>query len=95
MHERRGVISLEDIPVTESAFGKQVVILMPEAVQISDETAKATLERQLSANALQALQVSAVQHVRLVVSVLAIITTYLLSFCFSCKRLRADAAAVK
>lgn len=64
LHQRRGVISLEDIPVTDSAFGKQVVILMPEALQISDETAKESLARHLSANALQALQVSALQCLR-------------------------------
>lgn len=95
LQERRGIISLEDIPITESAFGKQVVILMPEALQISDGTAKASLAGRLSVNALGALQVSTLQLVRLLAAVIVIITTYLVSFCFSCKLLHADVAAVK
>ncbi|KAL3162890.1 hypothetical protein ABBQ32_009338 [Trebouxia sp. C0010 RCD-2024] len=52
----RGVISLEDIPVTQSALGQQVVILLPEALQISAESAKECLSKHLSVSALQALQ---------------------------------------
>ena len=55
--QRRGVISLEDLPVTESAFGQQAVILMPQALQITAETAKAALADHLSAASLHALQV--------------------------------------
>lgn len=52
------MISLEDIPVTQSALGQQVVILLPEALQISAESAKECLSKHLSVSALQALQVS-------------------------------------
>ena len=68
---------------------------MPEALQISDGTAKATLAEELSVNALQALQVSALQLARLLAAVIVMITTYLLSFRSSCKRLHADPAAVE
>ena len=55
---RRGVLSLEDLPVTDSAFGQQAVILMPQALQITADTAKAALAKHLSAASLQALEVT-------------------------------------
>lgn len=55
----RGVISTEDIPITESAFGKQAVILLPTALEITDAVAKDGLSGRLSSSSLQALQVNA------------------------------------
>jgi hypothetical protein len=55
----RGVISTEDIPITESAFGKQAVILLPTALEVTDAVAKDGLSGRLSSGSLQALQVHA------------------------------------
>lgn len=64
-HCCRGVISLEDIPITDSAFGQQAVILMPDALQITAATARQTLGSDLSSSTLQALEVRlANQHLQ-------------------------------
>lgn len=57
LYSCRGVISTEDIPITESAFGKQAVILLPTALEITDAVAKDGLSGRLSSTSLQALQV--------------------------------------
>lgn len=57
LYSCRGVISTEDIPITESAFGKQAVILLPTALEITDTVAKDGLSGRLSSSSLQALQV--------------------------------------
>lgn len=57
----RGIVSTEDIPTTESAFGKQAVILLPTALEVTDAVANDGLSGRLSSSSLQALQVHA-QH---------------------------------
>ena len=69
----RGVISTEDIPITESAYGKQAVILLPTALEITDAVAKDGLSGRLSSTSLQALQVNA-QHGICIFSQLACFT---------------------
>ncbi|DBB08338.1 hypothetical protein WJX82_005192 [Trebouxia sp. C0006] len=56
LYSCRGVISTEDIPITESAFGQQAVILLPTALEVTDAVAKDGLSGRLSSSSLQALQ---------------------------------------
>ncbi len=78
----RGVISTEDIPITESAFGKQAVILLPTALEITDAVAQDGLSGRLSSSSLHALQVNA-QHGICIVSQLACVIA-LSGMCILC-----------
>ena len=56
----RGVLSLEEIPFSDS--GEQTVILLPKALQITDNIAKAVLNDKLSTASVQELEVHLAQH---------------------------------
>ena len=57
MLSARAVVCTEEIPVTENAFGKQAVIALPTALEITDSVAKDVLGSRLSTSSLQALEV--------------------------------------